>query len=106
MFRSCLCGLLLLGLSVPASAAELRPVERFGARSAPAAKASPAARARSEAGRQDLRGEIRRLEFEAVRRGHFSPSQRAQQEFRPSPAPSARKLGQARRNLNRLNSLD
>ena len=107
MLRLWLSSTIVLCLLAPTWAAEQRPIERLGSRPALSSqKASPASRARLEADRQDLRGAIRRLEFEAGRRGGLSPSQRRQQEFRPSPAPSAQELGQKRRKLNRLNSLD
>ena len=103
MVKAPLTALLLLCMTAPAWGADKRPIERLGSRPAlSSSKDSPAARARADAARQDLRGEIRRLELEAGKRGLLSPTRRAQRAFPPSPAPGAQKLGEARRKLNRL----
>ena len=88
-------------------AGDLRPIDRLGSRPPlSSAQGSPAERALRDAQRQDLRGQIRRLEAEKGRRGDLSPTRRAQRAFPPSPAPSARRLDEARRDLNRLRHLD
>ena len=106
MARALLTIALALCLVSPAWAADLRPIERLGKRPPLAAsEGSPAARARADFERQDLRGQIRRLEGEAGRRGETSAIKRAQRAFPPSPAPTAQRLGEARRDLNRLRHL-
>lgn len=103
MVKALLTGLLLLCMTAAAWSADKRPIDRLGSRpDLSSSKASPAARARADAARQDLRGKVRRLEFEAGKRGELSPIRRAQRAFPPSPAPSAQELGEARRKLNQL----
>lgn len=91
----------------PGWADEPRPIDRLGSQPPlSSARTTPAGRVLNDASRQDLRGKIRRLEFEQRRRGALSPTQRAQQAHPPSPAPIARKRGEAQQELNRLKDLD
>lgn len=93
---------LMAGLS-RAEAAELRPIDRIQSPSAlSSSRPSPAQRSLQFFQRQTLQSRVRGLESQRHRAGGRSLTQRRQSVIQRGPGRLGQEIGEARRDLNRL----